>query len=105
MMSSNRVHSNKGDRHSTIDIAYYNSKGVPGAYVDRPKDDVSVAMNVFLAQSLNKFGIGSDAIFTSIDAKGSSAFLKGAKAYPGHNTHMHFQGFNNTIYGSFKVGF
>ena len=57
MMSSNRIHSHKGGRHSAIDIAYYNSKGVPGAHVDRPKDDISVFFNGFLAQSLNKFAL------------------------------------------------
>ncbi len=103
MMSPNRVHSSKGNRHSAIDIAYYSASGIPGAHVDRPKDNTSVTINLYLANSLKKFGLGSDNIFTSVDAKGSSAFLEHTNSYPGHNTHMHFQGFNNVIYQFPKI--
>ena len=103
LMSSNRVHSGKSNRHSAIDIAYYSSSGNPGAHADRPADQISIAYNTALLSSLKKFGLGSNNVFTSIDKKGSKPFLDGTKAIANHHHHMHLQGFAGNIIPTLKI--
>ena len=103
LMSYNRYHSGKPNRNSAIDIAYYNTSGIPGAHVNREGDHVSTALNFSLLYSLQAFGLGSENAFTSIDAQGSRAFLDGTTANPGHHTHMHLQGFNRDVYPILQI--
>jgi RHS repeat-associated protein len=97
LMSSNRTHSGTSNRHSAIDIAYYNSDGNPGAHADRPADHTSIPYNISLLNSLKNFGLGFNNVFTSTDPKGSSPFLGGTTALPNHHHHMHLQGFSGKV--------
>ncbi|MBQ3944243.1 MAG: hypothetical protein II670_01355, partial [Alphaproteobacteria bacterium] len=97
LMSKNRVHSYKPNRHSTIDIALYSDSGKPGARADKPADNASVMYNASLLSSLKRFGLGSNNAFTSVDKKGSQPFLKGTAALAGHHNHIHLQGFAGKV--------
>ena len=97
LMSKNRVHSGKPNRHSAIDIAFYSSNGRPGAHADRPSDHASIKYNTSLLNSLKMFGLGSNNVFTSIDMNGSKPFLDGTKALVNHHHHMHLQGFAGRV--------
>ena len=98
LMSYDRCHSDKPNRHSAMDIAYYSTAGKPGAHVDKPNDHASIALNSSLVKSLRLYGLGSNGVFTSIDVQGNNAFLDGTTAKPGHHTHMHLQGFRGKVY-------
>ncbi len=103
LMSEDRVHSRKPNRHSAIDIALYSDNGRPGAHVDRPADHASVKYNSSLLSSLKRFGLGSNNVFTSIDAQGSRPFLAGTTKCEGHQHHIHLQGFNGKVLPLFTI--
>ena len=103
LMSKNRVHSFKTNRHSTIDIALYSDSGKPGAHADIPADNASIKYNSSLLSFLKKFGLGSDNVFTSVDANGSAPFLAGTTRCEGHQHHMHLQGFKGKVLPLFSI--
>ena len=100
-MSKDRIHSNKSNRNSSIDIAYYFKSGKPNAHTTNP--NISDDLNNSLYNCLKKFGLGSINVFTSIDQAGSAPYIKGTSKCSHHHHHMHFEGFNKNIYNVMHI--
>ena len=94
-MSKDRKHSKKPNRNSSIDIAYYFKSGKPNAHTTNP--NISDDLNNSLYNCLKKFGLGSTAVYTSIDKEGTAPYIKGTSKCSFHHHHMHLEGFNKYI--------
>jgi len=95
LMSLNRVHSNKGNRHSALDVAFYRQDGTTGALAT--DDDISDNINTSLLNTLKDFGLGSKVVYTSVSATSSTKYLNGTTGLAGHHHHFHFDGFDNPV--------
>jgi len=93
-MSLDRVHSNKGNRRTCLDIAYYDQNGKTGVHTDN--QNISFNLNYKLLQSLKKFGLGSYATYTSVARNSCTPYLPGTNGYRGHENHFHIEGFDKS---------
>ena len=95
LMSLEHFHSNKGNRKSAIDVAFYRNDGTTGAHTT--DKNISDNLNTKLLTSFKAFGLGSKAVFTSNSALSKTPYLSGTTGWPGHHHHFHFDGFKKTL--------
>jgi len=94
-MSLERVHSNKGNRTSALDVAFYRNDGTTGAHTT--DKNISNNLNTKLLSSFKAFDLGSKAVFTSNSATSKTPYLSGTTGLAGHHHHFHFDGFKKEI--------
>ena len=95
-MSEERIHSNKGNRKSTMDIAYYFNNGRTGARTT--DNNISKGLNQSLLNSFKRFGLAAKgSSFTSTQANNKVNFLEGTTGAKNHHHHIHIGGFSKNI--------
>ncbi len=94
-MDLNRIHSKKGNRHSSLDVAFYRNDRTTGAHAS--DNDASYNLNLQLFYSLKKFGLGSKGVFTAKSENSRTPYIPGTTGLTNHHHHFHFEGFNNNI--------
>jgi len=98
-MGLNRTHSNKGNRHHSLDVAFYRNDRTTGS--SATDNDVSDNLNLQLFYSLKKFGLRSKSVFTATSVNSHTPYIPETTGLPNHH---HFERFNNNVIPTLPTG-